>query len=282
MADLDLLNRLYNLILDRHVRDWEREQLLTAKRALEAGKSKRSVIENLEISFRPLALRETLTPAVFSFYQEISNGGFVGLIDNYRPRVCKSLPADNVPLTEQERAIFAGGCFWCMVEPFDEREGVLSVTSGFTGGQTDYPTYDMVCSHGTGHVEAVEILFDRRKLSYAELLEIYWSLINPTDNLGQFLDRGEQYRAIIFTADARQREMAERSKASLVASGKYEQEIVTEIRDATHFWPAEDHHQDWYKYNPKRYKVMEAARARYYKKKIFRKFWRKNNGKIPT
>ncbi|GBG96942.1 peptide-methionine (S)-S-oxide reductase MsrA [Lactococcus termiticola] len=161
-----------------------------------------------------------------------------------------------------ERAIFGGGCFWCMVEPFDQKPGVISVLSGFSGGHVDNPTYDQVIGHYTGHVEVVEILFDNEKLSYQELLDIYWSQVDPTDADGQFLDRGDNYRPVIFVESEEQKKLAEASKAAVEASGIYNKPIVVAIEPASTFWPAEDYHQDWYKRNPERYHLMHKTRDR--------------------
>lgn len=119
----------------------------------------------------------------------------------------------------QERAIFAGGCFWCMVEPFVDLPGITAVTSGYTGGHSAHPTYEHVIGGYTGHVEAVEIIFDTRKMSYAALVALYFHLTDPTDALGQFQDRGSQYRPVIFVKDDTQRQIAEAAKAELAASG---------------------------------------------------------------
>ena len=113
-----------------------------------------------------------------------------------------------------ERAIFAGGCFWCMVQPFEEQDGILSVRSGYTGGHVVNPTYEQVCSKMTGHTEAVEIIFDESKISYADLVEIYWRQTDPPDAFGQFEDRGDNYRPVIFYFDEKQRKIAEQSKAN--------------------------------------------------------------------
>ena len=118
----------------------------------------------------------------------------------------------------QERAIFAGGCFWCMVQPFEELPGILSVLSGYTGGTTQNPTYEDVLTHQTGHTEAVEIIFDNSIVSYGELVELYWTLTDPTDAFGQFQDRGDNYRPVIFYDNAEQQQIATESKAQLQAS----------------------------------------------------------------
>ncbi len=263
------LNEIYNLVLDRDIREWERQELLQAKQNLESGKREKQVINALEAQLRPLALRQNLTPKVSQFYQSISNGKFsVGLDKAVSRETDLSSKTAKVPLEYQERAIFAGGCFWCMVEPFDTRPGVLAITSGFTGGESEYPIYDTLAT--SGHVEAVEIIFDNRVMSYEYLLEIYWSIINPTDAGGQFLDRGAQYQSAIFVGNETQRKIAEQSKQKIAKH--YPLPIVTMIRDASTFWPAEEYHQDWYKYNPKRYKIMEKARKRYYKQSILTNF----------
>jgi peptide-methionine (S)-S-oxide reductase len=161
----------------------------------------------------------------------------------------------------QERAIFAGGCFWCMVQPFEEMAGILSVTSGYTGGTTEHPTYEDVLSHMTGHTEAVEIIFDNQVLSYADLVELYWTLTDPTDAFGQFEDRGDNYRPVIFYDNATQEQIATASKANLQASGRFQSEIVVSIEPSQTFWPAEAYHQGFYRKNPARY--VESSRLRH-------------------
>lgn len=128
-----------------------------------------------------------------------------------------------------ERAIFARGCFWCMVQPFEEQEGILSVRSGYTGGHVPNPTYEEVCRKTTGHTEAVEIIFDPEIISFADLVEIYWAQTDPTDAFGQFEDRGDNYRPVIYYFDERQKKIAEQSKANLQASGRFDRPIVTKI-----------------------------------------------------
>lgn len=160
-----------------------------------------------------------------------------------------------------ERAIFAGGCFWCMVQPFDETPGIFSVVSGYTGGHVENPTYEQVCSHTTGHTEAVEILFDPEVISYQRLVEIYWQQTDPTDAFGQFQDRGDNYRPVIYYFNQQQKEIAEQSKADLQTSGRFDQPIVTAIEPAQIFYPAEDYHQDYYKKNPENFARNHARRA---------------------
>ena len=159
-------------------------------------------------------------------------------------------------------AVFAGGCFWCMEPPFDKLEGVVSTTSGYTGGQVPNPTYEAVSSGGTGHIEAVRIEYDPNIINYERLLEVFWPNIDPTDDGGQFCDRGSQYRAAIFYRDEAQRAAAERSRAALERSKPFRQEIVTEIIPATTFYPAEAYHQDYYLKNPLRYKFYRTGCGR--------------------
>lgn len=159
-------------------------------------------------------------------------------------------------------ATFAGGCFWCMVQPFDERPGIKSVTSGYTGGDLENPTYEQVCSNKTGHVEAVQIAFDPEIMPYERLVETFWQQIDPTDQGGQFHDRGESYKTAIFYHDDQQREIAEKSKAALQASGKFSKSIATEILPAKPFYPAEDKHQSYYKKNAFHYKLYKKGSGR--------------------
>lgn len=162
-----------------------------------------------------------------------------------------------------ETAIFAGGCFWCMVEPFDQMPGIESVISGYTGGHTINPTYQDVCRHTTGHTEAVKITYDPNIISYRDLLAIYWRQTDPTDAMGQFQDRGDSYRPAIFVNSPEQRQLAEASKKALVASGRFTNPIVTQIEDAQPFYPAEEYHQYFYKKNPMRAYLAELGRQRF-------------------
>ena len=147
----------------------------------------------------------------------------------------------------KETAILAGGCFWCMVKPFDEFPGIHSITSGYTGGHKENPTYEEVCSGTTGHTEAVKIEFDPKVISYKELLAIYWQQTDPTDAMGQFMDRGSSYRPEIFYHSETQKEIAERSKEELKDKLAINAPIVTQISPASIFYPAEEYHQDFYK-----------------------------------
>lgn len=151
-------------------------------------------------------------------------------------------------------AIFAGGCFWCMVKPFDQWDGIESVVSGYTGGHTANPTYEQVKSGSTGHMEAVQITFDPAVFSYEQLLEIFWQQIDPTDDEGQFQDRGDSYRAAIFYENEEQKAAAEQSKKALAESGRFSKPIVTPILPAAPFYAAESYHQNFYQTHQKEYK----------------------------
>jgi peptide-methionine (S)-S-oxide reductase len=159
-------------------------------------------------------------------------------------------------------ATFAGGCFWCMEPPYDELDGVISTTSGYTGGRKQNPTYEEVSTDTTGHTEAVQVVYDPKRISYARLLEVFWRNIDPLTANAQFCDHGTQYRSGIFYHDAEQRRLAEDSKRALEASGRFKGPIVTEIVAAGTFYPAEEYHQDYYKKNPIRYKFYRAGCGR--------------------
>ena len=159
-------------------------------------------------------------------------------------------------------ATFAGGCFWCMVKPFDEQPGIKSVLSGYTGGHVENPTYEQVCSETTGHLEAVQITFDPEIYPYEKLVRLYFTLIDPTDAGGQFYDRGESYTTAIFYHNDEQKEIAERIKAELDASGKFKLPIAVKIREATPFYVAEDYHQHYYKKNPAHYNRYSVGSGR--------------------
>lgn len=153
-----------------------------------------------------------------------------------------------------DTATFAGGCFWCMEHPFDQLAGVVSVTSGYTGGHTVNPTYEEVSDGGTGHAESVQVVYDPGKIDYAKLLEVFWHNVDPLTPDAQFCDHGTQYRSAIFYHGEAQRKAAEESKRALDASGRFQRPIVTEIVAATTFYPAEEYHQKYYQKNPVRYK----------------------------
>jgi peptide-methionine (S)-S-oxide reductase len=165
-------------------------------------------------------------------------------------------------LEKYETATFAGGCFWCMEPPFDKIQGVISTTSGYTGGSTVNPTYEQVSSGTTGHAETLQVLFDPAKVSYRKLLDVYWHNIDPLAKDRQFCDVGNQYRSAIFYHNEEQKKLAEESKKELESSGRFKQPIATEIVQATAFYPAEDYHQEYYKKNPVRYKFYRFSCGR--------------------
>ncbi len=169
--------------------------------------------------------------------------------------------------TKLEKATFAGGCFWCMESPFEKLDGVTEVISGYTGGHKVNPTYEEVSAGGTGHVEAVQILYNPSLVSYEKLLEVFWQQIDPTDDGGQFVDRGSQYNSAVFYHNDEQKRLAGISKQNLASSGIYDKPIVTEIREASTFYKAEEYHQDYYKNNPIRYKYYRhnSGRDKYLK-----------------
>ncbi|MDW7772319.1 MAG: peptide-methionine (R)-S-oxide reductase MsrB [Desulfobulbaceae bacterium] len=159
-----------------------------------------------------------------------------------------------------QKALFAGGCFWCMEKPFEQLDGVYAVTSGYAGGKTSNPTYE---NYGRGgHLEVVEIEYDPRKVSYKELLDVYWRQINPTDPDGQFVDRGHEYSTAIFYSDEEQRRIAEQSKKELAERGIFDKPIVTPIIPAQTFYPAEEYHQDYYKNHALKYRFYRSRSGR--------------------
>ncbi|MBI4966285.1 MAG: peptide-methionine (R)-S-oxide reductase MsrB [Desulfomonile tiedjei] len=169
---------------------------------------------------------------------------------------------------EYEKATFAGGCFWCMEPPFEKLNGVVQVVSGYAGGTGDKPTYEDYAQKG--HVEVIEITYDPSVTDYSKLLDVFWRQIDPTDQNGQFVDRGPQYRSAIFYHNDDQKRLAEKSKEELGKSGKYAKPIVTEILKASPFYKAEEYHQDYYKKNPLRYKFYRANSGR---DKYLEKVW---------
>ncbi len=172
------------------------------------------------------------------------------------------LPVGTIRAQELEKATFAGGCFWCMEPPFEKLKGVEEVISGYTGGHKENPTYEEVSSGSTGHLEAVEVIYDPSRVSYEKLLDVFWHQINPTDPGGQFVDRGSSYRSGIFYHGEVQKRLAEESKQRLAKSGRFDKPIVTEIRPAGPFYRAEEYHQDYYKKNPIRYKLYRYHSGR--------------------
>ncbi len=160
------------------------------------------------------------------------------------------------------KATFAGGCFWCMEPPFDKLDGVISTTSGYTDGRTANPTYKEVSAGATGHAEAMQVVYDPKKISYEKLLDVFWRNIDPTDASGQFCDRGNQYRTGIFYHDETQKRLAEQSKMTVERTKPFKEPIVTPIVAASRFYPAEDYHQDYYLRNPVRYKYYRFSCGR--------------------
>jgi len=167
-----------------------------------------------------------------------------------------------VPDAHLSKATFAGGCFWCMEPPYDKLDGVISTTSGYTGGTKAHPTYEEVSAGLTGHAEAVEVLYDPRKVAYADLLEVFWRNIDPTTDDRQFCDKGRQYRTAIYYHNEEQGSLAEQSKQAVEQSKNLPGPILTEITAATAFYPAEEYHQDFYVKNPFRYKVYRYSCGR--------------------
>jgi peptide methionine sulfoxide reductase msrA/msrB len=162
-----------------------------------------------------------------------------------------------------EKATFAGGCFWCMEPPFENlKPAVVDVVSGYTGGRTKNPTYEEVSTGSTGHIEAVQVTYDPAQISYEKLLEAFWRNIDPTDEYGQFADKGTQYETAIFTHGEAQRKAAEASKQALAASKKFDRPIVTKVLPAAEFYPAEYDHQDYYKKNAGHYNRYKIGSGR--------------------
>lgn len=161
-----------------------------------------------------------------------------------------------------ERAVFAGGCFWCVETAFEGLPGVITAVSGYTGGRTRNPTYEEVSAHTTGHLEAVQVTYDPTRVTYAQLLDRFWHSIDPTQADGQFCDKGDSYESAIFVHGAEQKRLAEASKAAITRSGVLRAPIVTAIRPLTVFYLAEGYHQDFYKKDPIRYRTYRAGCGR--------------------
>jgi len=168
------------------------------------------------------------------------------------------------------KAYFAGGCFWCMVSPFDVLKGIIEVNSGYMGGEIENPSYEEVKKQNTGHYEVVEIIFDESLITYEKILQAYWRQIDPTDNQGQFQDRGASYRAAIFYSSGRQKLIAELSKRQLDKSKRFEKEVITPIIPSRKFYLAEDYHQNFYKNNKEDYKVDRTKSGR---DEFIKKYW---------
>lgn len=171
-------------------------------------------------------------------------------------------PGAAVAAATTAKAVFAGGCFWCVESDFDKVPGVISTTSGYIGGTTVNPSYEQVSAHTTGHAEAVEVVYDPSKVSYSKLVEYYWRTIDPTVKDQQFCDRGSPYRTAIFAYGAEQLKIAQASKANLEKTKPFKEPVVTEIVPGSAFYPAEEYHQDYYKKNPIRYKYYRTSCGR--------------------
>lgn len=188
---------------------------------------------------------------------------------------CRLGMVDKMTEHKVELATFAGGCFWCMVKPFDQQPGIIRVVSGYTGGIKENPTYQEVCADLTGHYEAVQITFDPTIFSYEQLLDIFWQQIDPTDAGGQFYDRGTSYQTAIFYHNEKQKQIAENSKLQLEQSGTFSAPIATKILPVKSFYPAEDYHQNYYKKNPLHYERYQLGSGR---KAFIEKYWGMKNG----
>jgi peptide methionine sulfoxide reductase msrA/msrB len=160
------------------------------------------------------------------------------------------------------KATFAGGCFWCVESDFEKVDGVVEAISGYTGGRSENPTYQQVSAGATGHAEAVQVIYDPKKITYKELLDVFWRHVDPTDSGGQFVDRGAQYRTAIFYHDDEQKQLAQESKRELEASGRFDKPIATKIVKFDKFYKAEDYHQDYYKKSSMRYKLYRYGSGR--------------------
>lgn len=165
-------------------------------------------------------------------------------------------------MDKYKKAVFAGGCFWCMVKPFDSLKGIESVISGYTGGHVENPSYTEVVRGDTGHTEAVEITYDPELISYADLVEIYWRQTDPTDAGGQFADRGDSYRPVIYYSTEEEQKIAQKSKENLQKNGPFKEEIVTKIEEIQPFYEAEEYHQDFYKKEKRHYQRYHVGSGR--------------------
>jgi len=159
-------------------------------------------------------------------------------------------------------AVFAGGCFWCMQPPFDQLDGVVATEVGYAGGDMAHPTYEQVCAGKSGHVEAIRVCYEADKVSYTDLLDIFWRNIDPTQSDGQFADRGEHYHSVIFYDGGDEKSMAEASKTSLQQSGRFDCDIATELRPLASFYIAEDYHQQFYQKNHVHYESYKKGSGR--------------------
>jgi peptide methionine sulfoxide reductase msrA/msrB len=211
-----------------------------------------------EAILKTIVFEENPMKTISIFFTLLILGTFILYTDKHHNEVTAEQSSSMESFRENTQlkvATFAGGCFWCTESDFEKVEGVVEAVSGYTGGQTMNPTYGEVSSGRSGHIEAVQVYYDPIKVTYDELLDIFWRHVNPTDAGGQFVDRGEQYQTAIFFHDAEQRQLAEASKLKMERSGKYRSPIVTFFADLTKFYDAEKYHQDYYKKNPVRYKL---------------------------
>jgi len=173
------------------------------------------------------------------------------------------MPDSGTPQSRTEAvATFAGGCFWCVESDFEHLPGVIRAVSGYAGGHVEHPSYEQVSAGGTGHVESVRVHYDPAVISYAKLVDAFLRMIDPTDGGGQFVDRGSQYRPVIFFSTSEQKRTAEAALKRLAASGRFDAPIAVELRPLKHFWPAEEYHQDYHRKNPLRYRFYRYHSGR--------------------
>lgn len=198
---------------------------------------------------------------------------------NYRAFSMENKDGGNMKKESQstQTAVFAGGCFWCIEAAFEKVDGVMEAISGYTGGTEPDPTYEQVSTGTTGHVEAVKVIYDPGMITYEELLDIFWTQIDPTDPAGQFVDKGSQYRTAIFFGNSQEKELAEKTKKRLEDSGRFDRSIVTEILPLGAFYPAEDYHQNYYKANPIRYESYRSGSGR---DRFMERAWNKEKVRI--
>jgi peptide methionine sulfoxide reductase msrA/msrB len=173
--------------------------------------------------------------------------------------------------SERREAVFAGGCFWCMEPPFEKEKGVLEVVSGYSGGHVQNPSYEQVTQGGTGHLEAVKVVYDSDVVGYQRLLEIFWQQVDPTDNKGQFVDQGDSYLPAIYYKNPEEKKLAEESKSQIAKSKRFDRPITLKIEAFKNFYPAEEYHQDYYKKNPLRYKYYRYRSGR---DQFIEKYWK--------
>lgn len=196
--------------------------------------------------------------------------------ENLQARGKFAMACDNNQLAS-ETAIFAGGCFWCMVSPFEQKEGIIEVVSGYSGGSIENPTYSQVKTGESGHMEVVKITFKPEIITYDQLLDIYWKQINPCDDGGQFSDRGSAYQSVIFYQNQLQKKKAEQSKIELAESGRFDRPIVTKILPSMPFYPAEEYHQYFYQKNAFRYALYQRSSGR---EAFLKKYWPKDRSEL--